>query len=190
MNLQEIEKLIRKYENGETSLEEERLLREFFSREGVPVHLNGYCEMFGFFDEEAGRTISADFDEKFLNEIEKGKVIPITRKRGKMTYSLIGIAATVVILIGLFFQFGQNNDNQPLINDTYNDPQVAYAQARKALMMVSSNLNEGVGKLSDVSEFNNGLSNLNEISTFETGVKNLEKISIMDNSTKMITLKQ
>jgi hypothetical protein len=189
MNLQEIDKLILKYEKGETSLEEERLLRNFFSGEGVPVHLKSYREMFGFFDDEAGRTVSADFDEKFLNEIEEGKVIPITKNRGKMTYSLIGIAATIVILIGLFFQFGQNSNNQSLINDTYNDPQIAYIQARKALMAVSANLNEGVEKLSDVSEFNDGLSNLNEISTFETGVKNLEKISIMENSKKLITSK-
>ncbi len=189
MNLQEINKLILKYEKGETSLEEERSLRDFFSGEGVPAHLSSYREMFGFFDDEAGRTVSADFDEKFFDEIEKGKVIPITRQRGKVTYSLIGIAATIVILIGLFFQFGQNN-NQSLINDTYDDPQVAYIQARKALMAVSANLNEGIGKLSDVSEFNDGLSNLNEISTFETGVKNLEKISIMENSKKLITSKQ
>ncbi len=190
MNLQEIDKLILKYEKGETSLEEESLLRDFFSGEGIPVHLKSYREMFGFFDDEAGRTVSADFDANFLNEIENGKVIPITKNRGKMTYSLIGIAATIVILIGLFFQFGNNNNNQSLINDTYDDPQIAYMQARKALMAVSANLNEGVGKLSNVSEFNDGLSNLNEISTFETGVQSLEKISIMEKSKKMITLKQ
>ena len=191
MNLQEIEKLIRKYEDGETSLAEEQSLRDFFSGENIPVHLKSYRDMFLFFDEESGRAVLGDdFDKKIIKEIEKGKVIPMTHSRRKMIYSLTGIAASIIIMIGLFFQFGQNYNNQQLVTDTYNDPQIAYEQARKALMLVSSNLNEGMGELSNVSEFNDGLSNLNEISTFETGVKSLTKLSVMENSKKVITLKQ
>ncbi len=190
MNLQEIDKLILKYESGETTLAEELVLHDFFTGDGVPSHLKSYREMFGFFDKEAGRSLSDEsFDEKILNEIEKGKVIPIAQSKNRIIYSIAGIAATIIIMIGLFFQFGENQSNQALVSDTYNDPQVAYAEARKALMIVSVNLNEGVGKLSDVSEFNDGLSNLNNISTFETGVESLEKISILEDSKKIITFK-
>ena len=39
MELQEIEKLIGKYEAGETSLAQEEILREYFASQQVPPHL-------------------------------------------------------------------------------------------------------------------------------------------------------
>jgi len=191
MNLQEIDNLIIKYEDGETSLYEERLLHDFFKGENVPAHLKSYREMFLFYNLETQRSVSGEsLDEKILNELEKGTIIPFSQSKKKIFYSIAGIAATIIILIGLFFQFGIKNNAQITVTDTYNNPELAYLQARRALMMVSKNLNEGLGKMADVSEFNNGLSNLNNISTFETGVQNLEKISIIEKSKKMITLKQ
>ncbi len=189
MNLQEIETLIRKYEAGETSLAEEKLLRGFLTGDGVPAHLKSFRDMFFFFDKESGKSLPGEsFDEKILNEIEKGKVVLLRQQRNRLFYPVAGIAATVIILIGLFFHF--EGSRQPRIIDTYSNPQAAYAEARKALLIVSANLNEGVGKVANVAEFNDGLKNLNNISTFETGVESLEKITIMENSTKTITLKQ
>ena len=40
---QDIEDLLEKYYNGETSLEEEKLLRKFFREESVPVHLQSHA---------------------------------------------------------------------------------------------------------------------------------------------------
>jgi len=188
MNLQRIEILIEKYESGKTSIKEEAELKAFFSRDNVPFHLRSYKDLFTFFDSAANEELpNKDFDDKILKAISDDKTIPISQRRNRNIYVITGIAASIIILIGLFFQFGLN---QPSFDDTYDDPMLAYAETKKVLLMVSGNLNSGVDELQKVSEFNNGLNELDRISSFETGMKNLEKISILDKSKEIITTKK
>lgn len=188
MNLQRIEQLIEKYESGKTSSKEETELKEFFSRENVPFHLRSYKDLFTFFDTSAKEELpDKEFDDRILKAISNDKIIPISNRRTRSIYLITGIAASIIILIGLYFQFGLN---QPSFEDTYDDPMLAYAETKKVLLMVSGNLNSGTNELQKVSEFNKGLNELDRISTFETGMKNLEKISILDKSKKIITSKK
>ena len=50
--MKDIETLINKYFEGETTCEEERRLRRFFAEGLVPEHLEVYCPMFAFFEAE------------------------------------------------------------------------------------------------------------------------------------------
>lgn len=188
MNLRKIEQLIEKYERGETSVREETELKKFFTEENVPLALKSYKDLFTFFDSSANEELpDQEFDDKILKAISEDKTIPISSRIKKSVYIIAGIAASIIILIGLYFQFGLN---QPSFEDTYDDPLLAYAETKKVLLMVSGKLNSGTNELQKVSEFNKGLSELDRISTFETGMKNLEKISILDKSKKIITSKK
>ncbi|MBT8295479.1 MAG: hypothetical protein KJO51_03605, partial [Gramella sp.] len=48
MELNKIEKLLERYDEGETSLAEEKQLREYFLKNEIPVHLRSYQLMFRF----------------------------------------------------------------------------------------------------------------------------------------------
>lgn len=50
--MKDIETLLNKYFEGETTCEEERRLRRFFAEGLVPEHLEVYCPMFAFFEAE------------------------------------------------------------------------------------------------------------------------------------------
>ncbi len=51
MSFREIEKILERYFNGETSLSEERELKEFFLKENIPDHLKVLKDQFVYFHE-------------------------------------------------------------------------------------------------------------------------------------------
>lgn len=185
MNLQKIELLIRKYEQGESSVQEEKELKAFFQSDHVPFHLAGYKDLFAYYSKAGQEELTdPDFDEKLFQAIKSGKA-PDQRSRYRRLYPVIGIAASIGLLVGIYF-VGANRNQQ---TDTFNDPQIAYLETKKALMMVSDNLNAGVGELGNMEEMSNGLDNLNSIKTFDEGMKKMRKISVLDKSKDIITQK-
>ncbi|MCD4698099.1 MAG: hypothetical protein K8S16_17880 [Bacteroidales bacterium] len=186
MNLQRIEDLIRKYENGDTSLAEENELLTFFRQEDIPFQFRAYKEMFGFFELTKKETIgNPDFDQTVLNRISELKKSEQPRFYVRYLYPIAGIAASILLIIGLyFFTF---DSFTPL--GTYEDPEIAYAETKKILLNVSGNLNSGIDPLSNIKEINKGMNELQNIKTFDEGVKNLRKISVLDKSKDIITQK-
>ncbi|MCD4745687.1 MAG: hypothetical protein K8R58_05260 [Bacteroidales bacterium] len=194
MNLQRIELLIEKYFNGETSLAEENELRLYFLKENIPVHLKMYKNIFKYFSESHTEKLpDENFDKKILDKINKDQTITNNKPRRIKLYLITSVAACILLLIGLFFQFKNknlfNSKHKIQFADTYNDPQLAYAETKKALCMISSNFNMGTKDLKKLSQFNSGMKELNSITVFETGIKNLNKLSIFNESQKLITNK-
>jgi hypothetical protein len=66
MKVNEIERLLKKYLAGETSLTEEKQLTDFFCQGEVPTHLWGYAAQFRFFAEEKEREIPPELTEEQL----------------------------------------------------------------------------------------------------------------------------
>lgn len=86
-----IEELIDRYFEGQTSCEEERELRRFFTRESVPEHLQVYRPLFTCLEQE----VQAFREEKSTSAAK----IPSRRRR--FIYMMSGIAAGVLLLIGI-----------------------------------------------------------------------------------------
>jgi len=64
-----IRALLEKYWQAETSVEEERVLAEFFRQPEIPVDLEPVRGMFEWREEEAGLKPGADFDRRILRRI-------------------------------------------------------------------------------------------------------------------------
>ncbi len=70
MDYKYIEQLIESYFACTTTLQEEQILRSFFSQEDVPAHLAQYASLFNYETAAKEDVLSEDFDERIMSQIE------------------------------------------------------------------------------------------------------------------------
>ena len=80
MNYQYIEQLLERYWQCQTTLEEEQILRSFFSQPDVPEHLKPYADLFAFEAQQQQETLSEDFEQRILDAIGEEKPAVQARK--------------------------------------------------------------------------------------------------------------
>ena len=121
MDYKYINQLLDRYWKGETSLEEEEILRAFFSQDELPAELKPYQALFSYEMGEAKQeTLGDDFDQKMMAKIEdeytkepnKAKVVSLT-ERLKPLFKAAAVVA-IILTLGNAAQvpFQQNADNQ------------------------------------------------------------------------------
>ncbi len=175
MNSRQIENILEHYFNGETSLEDEKILREFFQEKDIPPHLLSLKSQFEYFsDEHNHEYLDESFDEKILNQIsqyEKQQKRGITRR---YLYTASGIAASILIILSIFFKLDPLSNK---VEDTFSDPYAAYLETKKALLFVSETFNKGAAPIGKVSKFDDGMQQLSKISSMNTGIQEANKMS-------------
>jgi hypothetical protein len=152
MNSEEIKRLLEKYYEGDSTSEEEFLLKKFFSEEAVPEDLNDEKEMFLYYRQSSHiPEPSADFEDRILSAINEEDKDIVRIKRRRLYITLSGIAAGMLILAGTYFFFTKKSEPR----DTYSDPELAYAETMKILYDVSNHLNHGTKTLGQIGELRN-----------------------------------
>jgi len=141
MDLQKVRGLLEKYEAGETSLAEEKALCAYFQQHEVPKDLESYRVLFTFSENNR--------NQKMQREI----TLPAPQKNNKHLWT--AIAASLILLVGLFFF--QNKPIEMNKNDlgTIQDKEEALQKSMETLKMVSELMNEGKEDLVYLKEFNN-----------------------------------
>ncbi|MEM6632878.1 MAG: hypothetical protein AAF694_24620 [Bacteroidota bacterium] len=143
MDYKHIQELLDKYWAGKSSVEEERVLKQFFSEEEVPEEWAIFQPLFAYLDTSGRITPEKSFDPP------SGIVRPLYKRS---SWRFIAIAATLffVICIGYLLFPTQNRKDVPkntfvelLPKDTYEDPEEAYEAAKEALLLLSSKMKAG-----------------------------------------------
>jgi protoporphyrinogen oxidase len=151
----EIESLIKKYENGDTSLQDEAQLKAFFSGENIPEHLKVHTEWFKHLKVSAQVEWQGFTEDKMFQKLNaqistESKVIPINKGRNRQVWVLRIAAAVALILVGYYAGADfQNNDVSEMKQEL--------AQL-KARMFEQMNSNSASGRLQAVNyslEFDN-----------------------------------
>jgi len=130
--MRQIEELLDKYFEGETSSAEEKELRKFFSSGDVPEHLMVHKPLFAYFDEEIKKE-EATIIKKRMPE------------RRKVLLWVSGVAAAVLLLLGigqLYIFPGKTfcSENYVVINGRcYTDPHTIREHALNALQEITTN---------------------------------------------------
>lgn len=126
--------LLAKYWKGETSIEEEQLLRQQWG--DLPEDPES-TQLFQQLDQFSNLSLGPEFGESFMRSVrkEKAKTIPLWKR-------FQSIAATLILLIGfcaiiaIYFK-----PEQSQVLAVEEDPEKAYQIATEALMLMSSKLN-------------------------------------------------
>ncbi|MFY0630952.1 MAG: hypothetical protein JXR05_11260 [Flavobacteriaceae bacterium] len=131
MELANIEKLVVKYENAETTLQEEATLKAYFLSDNVAPHLEEYQMMFTYFQ--------ASQDVTYTKTIEF--------KTKKRNYKWLSVAASVVLLFSIYIGSGIGTNEEKIEINSFSDlpleAQVEYYKVEKALKILSGNLKKG-----------------------------------------------
>ena len=101
-----IENLLEQYFEGQTSAEEEAMLRHFFASGDIPENLVMYKPLFAYFDDEIKKTeVDNEGNRHFENEnIKRNESNSRNTQTGKkFVLWLSGAAACAAILTGIFF---------------------------------------------------------------------------------------
>ncbi|CAM3767701.1 hypothetical protein FLGE108171_14235 [Flavobacterium gelidilacus] len=135
MEINKIEELIEKYLEGNTSLQDENILKTYFTAQNIPIHLNQYKDVFGYYNEAK-------------KETSKENILPKKQKSKRW----IGIAASIVLVTMIATYLYQNTPKEEDLG-TFDTPEEAFVETHKALQLVANNINSGMENVSYLEEY-------------------------------------
>lgn len=154
-NHQHINQILDKYWDGNCTLEEEHLLRDYFNSEQVDKSHVTYSPLFAYFDKAAADSSPIQVQKPWeitspstskvidLKERKKSRSISLTRWRAAASFALL-------LGVGMFFFSQYYRSNQPKFVMKKGQQEVvlnkdeALKEMQNALMKVSVNLNKGI----------------------------------------------
>ncbi|MDX6182484.1 hypothetical protein SGQ44_07540 [Flavobacterium sp. Fl-77] len=142
MELNNIENILEKYFQGETSIAEEKQLKDYFSSSNVAQHLEQYQPMFGYFSQVK--------EQKSMQEI------PLQTKKRNVAWLSIAASVAVLLAAGTFFYVSEKNTTPVVAQSelgTYDNPEEALEATQKALALLSNNVNVGIESVQYIKEY-------------------------------------
>ena len=145
METKKIAELLQTFFNGESTVEEERTLETYFKSGNVAEELMEYAAYFNGISELANVNDARNIEEEVMDFILENENREKTRYR-RMWQTVTGIAASVIIILGGFLFYQQQ---QKPFDDSFKNPDEAYAYAQQTLQFVSGKYNKGLAGLSN-----------------------------------------
>ncbi len=153
-----IDNLLNKYFEGETTLEEERKLRAYFNQENLPEHLKELAPIFNYLEDEQVALEAL----KEITDVSPESVKPLKRKLTfTRSFFISVVAAASIITVFILFSPANSsssaNENYAWINGKrITDKDMIKMFAEKSLENVSSTENIFMEQMSAIFDENIG----------------------------------
>ncbi len=141
-----IKMLLDKYWAGESSLEEETTLLNYFNQSVVDEEFKVFQPLFNYFERERSTTV--DLEDQVMERIQKQKLV--TKVISMQWKQMVALAASFLLLLSLGIFMYQTNKSQQekqiVMTDTFQSPEEALAQTKAALLYLSNRMNKAADK--------------------------------------------
>ena len=130
MDYKYINQLLERYWRCETSVEEESILRAFFSQEVIPAELKRYQPLFAYAEQETEQNVLGDdFDEKLMASIEqaepvKARIITMPQRMKPLFKAAAVVAIMLTLGDAVQVPFGRQQKDPISSYDGYYKPEL------------------------------------------------------------------
>jgi len=187
-HMNSIEALLARYYRGETSIAEEGVLREFFATGDVPEHLAADAELFGFFRMQQEGGLPDHLQHRLEDMIDGKTGRSITAFTKWRYYWISGAAAVILLLLALFLDSQiRKRPSLQATGDTFEDPYLAYAEAKRVLYFVSDKMNTGTEPLQNIKKLESGKQFVQPVFSIGTGLQKLEYFSTIERTKELLS---
>ena len=158
MDLNRVEILLERYWNCVSTVEEENELKLLFNSKDVPDELKDSATLFKYFERQKGATLDENFNQDIIEKIKLQKT-PVIRKINSRFRNYMQVAAAVLVILAASFVFRMEfwQGEKPkllLVEDTFQTPEEAYAETKKAFMLIAEKMNSGRKQAQKISIMN------------------------------------
>ena len=169
MELVKIEALLDKYFEGQSTLQEEQQLSEYFTGDSVDPSLAAYTPMF------------AGFKQAREEVLEKQPELPQQQANNRNWW--YGIAAMLIVALGIAsFMWGNANG----LTAEEQEALAAYEEARSSLKLLSENMNKGTESIAYLGEINRVQAPLTHLGEFEKGQAQIARLNEFASAKKKV----
>jgi hypothetical protein len=180
MDIKKIKELLDRYYDGDTTLDEEKLLKRYFiDNVDIPEELSAEKKQFEIYEKIKNADVPIrDFEKDLESLIDKQKVKYPDFNRRKTVLRITAIAASLLILFGVYSSI-KHFTGRPKYHDTIEDPYLAYQETKRTLLYISEKLNYGTKELNNISIINESMQKLEPVSKLDDGLEQLKYLSKM-----------
>ncbi|NPV51873.1 MAG: hypothetical protein HPY60_11870 [Candidatus Methanofastidiosum sp.] len=187
-----IKNLLDNYYNGNTSIDEEDLLRNYLSQDNVPDEFKTDKELFSNLFIIQSDLSELNFEEDIIKAIEFANKTKSEEDKGSKIYKLFAVwaaAASVIIIIGLGFLF-TSKQNEILLTDTFDDPYLAMQETKRVLSLFASKLNMAQDELEPLNRLNVPYQAMKPLGEISKNLEYLDKIESIDEPKNIPIIKE
>lgn len=177
MKTSEVKILLQKYYEGLTSPTEEADLESYFLAgetdpefEADRLHFMAVAAMR---DEDI--PVPEDLEASVLSTLSAVQKTRVLGNRG-IIYIAMSVAAGLMLMVSTVMFLSRQDSSQ-----TVSDPQLAYAETRQALELVSKYFNEGTSELSGLNRINDAVKPLKKLNSLDEAIQSLSVIGKLEN---------
>ncbi|MFB6457960.1 hypothetical protein ACE38W_22000 [Chitinophaga sp. Hz27] len=157
MDYKTISALLEKYWNGESTLEEEALLRAFYAEPhpDMPEDLEEAASLFQYFGANDAFPAEPAWDPLPITAATAPEPTKVIRMRSG--YNWMKYAAVLLMTVGIGYALREHQHTKQQANQQLameEEERRAFQETKKALALLSRNLNKGTEKMQQLSYFN------------------------------------